>query len=290
MKYLDYQEKRQQGTFDFPIAFYHITPSHPRYQMTYHWHKECEIIRILQGDFILTVQDSVYSLSKDDIIFMQDGILHGGVPKDCVYECIVFDMKLLMKDNHICTRQIQSIMRHERIIDALLPRDIPSLHNVADNLFRAMREKKTGYEFITQGSLYHFLGIILEYHLYQVNQGTTAVCANRLNQLKNVLSYIEEHYNDSISLGDMARTAGMNPKYFCRYFREMTQRTPNDYLNYYRIECACEQLSTKDVSITEVALSCGFNDISYFIKTFHKYKGITPKQFTMSQFRQEENR
>ena len=76
----------------------------------------------------------------------------------------------------------------------------------------------------------------------------------------------------------------MNPKYFCRYFRSMTERTPIDYLNYYRIECACEMLSTKDISIKEVALSCGFNDESYFIKTFHKYKGITPKQFMTSEF------
>lgn len=287
MKYLDYQEKRQQGTFDFPIAFYHITPSHPRYQMTYHWHTECEIIRILEGDFHLTVEDTAYRLTKEDIIFIQDGILHGGIPDNCVYECIVFDMKLLMKDNHICTKQIQSIMRHERIIDALLPGNIPSLRYAVNDLFSAMREKKTGYEFITQGSLYHFLGIILEYRLYQVNTGSTAVSANRLNQLKNVLSYIEEHYTDAISLDDMAKTAGMNPKYFCRYFREMTQRTPTNYLNYYRIESACEQLSTKDVSITEVALNCGFNDISYFIKTFHKYKGITPKQFLLNQFKQE---
>ena len=45
-----------------------------------------------------------------------------------------------------------------------------------------------------------------------------------------------------------------------------------------------DPLSTKDISIKEVALSCGFNDESYFIKTFHKYKGITPKQFTTSEF------
>lgn len=287
MKYLDYQEKRQQGTFNFPIAFYHISPSHPRYQMTYHWHKECEIIHILEGNFQLTVEDSTYQLTKGNIVFIQDGILHGGVPLECVYECIVFDMKLLMKDNHICTTQIQSIMRHERIIDACLPSSIASLNYTVNDLFSAMREKKTGYEFITQGSLYHFFGIILEHHLYQVNSNTTSVSMNRLIQLKNVLSYIEEHYNDFISLDDMAKTAGMNPKYFCRYFREMTQRTPTNYLNYYRIEIACEQLSTRDVSITEVALNCGFNDISYFIKTFHKYKGITPKQFVMNTFKQK---
>jgi len=68
------------------------------------------------------------------------------------------------------------------------------------------------------------------------------------------------------------------------YFRSLTGRTPIDYLNYYRIECASEMLSTKDITIREVAISCGFNDESYFIKTFNKYKGITPKQFMKSPF------
>ena len=88
----------------------------------------------------------------------------------------------------------------------------------------------------------------------------------------------------NISLDDLSRIAGMNPKYFCRYFRSLTGRTPIDYLNYYRIECASEMLSTKDITIREVAISCGFNDESYFIKTFNKYKGITPKQFMKSPF------
>lgn len=37
MKYLEYQERRKQGTADFPIAFYHVELTHPRYQMPYHW-------------------------------------------------------------------------------------------------------------------------------------------------------------------------------------------------------------------------------------------------------------
>jgi AraC-like DNA-binding protein len=59
----------------------------------------------------------------------------------------------------------------------------------------------------------------------------------------------------------------------------MTHRTPIDYLNYYRIERACFKLVSTNLSITEVAFECGFNDLSYFIKTFKKYKAITPKQY-----------
>ena len=104
------------------------------------------------------------------------------------------------------------------------------------------------------------------------------------DSVKNVLTFISDNYSNNISLDDLSRIAGMNPKYFCRYFRSLTGRTPIDYLNYYRIECASEMLSTKDITIREVAISCGFNDESYFIKTFNKYKGITPKQFMKSPF------
>ena len=42
--------------------------------------------------------------------------------------------------------------------------------------------------------------------------------------------------------------------------------------------CIRDRLST-DLSVTDIAINCGFNDVSYFIKTFKKYKGITPKQY-----------
>ena len=94
-----------------------------------------------------------------------------------------------------------------------------------------------------------------------------------------MIATIEDHYDECITLDDLARAAGMNSKYFCRYFREMTHRTPIDYLNYYRIEQACFKLATTNDSIAEIGMSCGFNDESYFIKTFKKYKGVTPKKY-----------
>ena len=57
----------------------------------------------------------------------------------------------------------------------------------------------------------------------------------------------------------------------------MTHQTPMDYLNRQRIEQSCYELSTTDDSITEIAYRNGFNDLSYFIRTFKKYKGITPE-------------
>lgn len=98
-------------------------------------------------------------------------------------------------------------------------------------------------------------------------------------ELKTVLNYIALHYSDHISLNDLADCVHMNPNYFCRFFKTMTQKSPTAYLNYYRIECACEKLCTGNDSVLNIALDCGFSDANYFIKVFKKLKGCTPLQY-----------
>ena len=285
MKYLEYKEHREQGTFNFPIAFYHQTSHSPRYYMPYHWHSHYELIRFLRGSFHMTLNGTVKTYHAGDVIFITDGVLHGGTPENhnCIYECIVFDLRVLLKDNHACGKAINDIINHKILIQTLLSENSPHIPPVMDSLCAALSSKKNGYEFMTLGFLYQLFGTILEEHLYEESTNDLAD-AGRLNSIKNALAYISENYYNNIDLDSLAKIAGMNPKYFCRYFRSITERTPIDYLNYYRIECACEMLSTQDISIKEVAISCGFNDESYFIKTFHKYKGITPKKFMKTEF------
>lgn len=281
MKYFDYKEKKQHGTFDFPIDFYHVTPEHPRYNMPYHWHTECEIIRILEGEFALIINDEKVLANKGDIVFIHDGMFHGGTPNNCIYECIVFDVKVLLKQNHACTKQIQDIIHQNKIIGPLLSNTPENFKLCCATLFESMKSKETGYEFITQGSLYFLIGIVLKYELYKTKPKNkkTRRTEEKAIHFKNVLTLIESEYQSPLTLEDLSRAAGMTPKYFCRFFSEMTNKTPIEYLNYYRVESACEQLLTTDYSITEVALNCGFNDVSYFIKTFKKHRGITPKQY-----------
>lgn len=283
MKYIDYKETREQGTFNFPIALYHVTQRSPRYDMQHHWHTHYEIIRIISGSFQLSLNSQTTTYKAGDVIFVTDGVIHGGTPDDCVYECIVFDLQILLKNNHACAKTIHDIMDHRITIHPFLSDSSSEILPIVRNLSHALTERRMGHEFMTQGFLYQLLGVILEEHLYDETV-TDSATTESFKSIKNVLDYISENYYNNISLDALAKIAGMNPKYFCRYFRSMTERTPIDYLNYYRIECACEMLSTKDISIKETAISCGFNDESYFIKTFHKYKGITPKQFMRREF------
>ncbi|WP_406807622.1 helix-turn-helix domain-containing protein [Clostridium perfringens] len=135
---------------------------------------------------------------------------------------------------------------------------------------------------MAQGALYYLIGTILENQLYVKNNKYTKKTKERFLQLKNVITLIENEYQNPLTLEDLSKASGMFPKYFCRFFHEMINKTPIEYLNYYRIEISCEKLIATELSITEIALNCGFNDVSYFIKTFKKHKGLTPKQYLKS--------
>lgn len=90
---------------------------------------------------------------------------------------------------------------------------------------------------------------------------------------------MRQNYNSPLTLEQIAAIAGMSSKYFCYFFKEMTQKSPINYLNNYRVERAARKLLATDMPVTEIAYNCGFNDLSYFIKTFKATKGITPYKF-----------
>ena len=73
----------------------------------------------------------------------------------------------------------------------------------------------------------------------------------------------------------------MSPNYFCHYFKQEIGKTPIAFINEYRIEKACEMLSESDLPISDVALSVGFDNFSYFIRKFREYKGVTPKKYRL---------
>jgi AraC-like DNA-binding protein len=98
-------------------------------------------------------------------------------------------------------------------------------------------------------------------------------------KLKKVLSYIRTSFSEPISLSDMAAICNMTPKYFCTFFKKMTKKSPVEYLTSYRIEKACRMLQSSDLSVTDIAFSCGFGDLSYFIKTFKKHTGQSPGKY-----------
>ena len=278
MSYSDFHEQKTRGTFDFPIEFHHVDKSHPRYQMPFHWHIDYELLRVVSGHLSLSLNEDTYSLSAGDTALIQDGVLHGGTPTDCVYECIDLDLNAFIGGNSVCKKELENVQNHQIELQRIFRKDTQEAA-VLWQLFDTLCAQEHGFACITQGLLLQFIGLMIQNHCYQSAAPLSGHGNKRIRQLKNALGLIRERYNTPLSLEELAAAAEMSPKYFCRFFAEMTGRTPIDYLNYYRVECACEQLLYSDETVTDIALGCGFNDLSYFVKTFKKYKGVTPKRF-----------
>ena len=210
---------------------------------------------------------------------MHSGILHSGIPEDCVYQCIVFDGNVFLKNNSVCAGYMQKIIHQEILIYHHFTPKYVDICATVNSLFDALWKKPSGYELSVLGQFYHFFGLIFGNHYYLESVTRARRDYKRILQLKQVLDFIEHNYASPLTLQQLSASVSMSPKYFCRFFSEMTHQTPMDYLNHQRIEQACYQLSTTDDSITEIAYRNGFNDLSYFIRTFKKYKGITPGKY-----------
>lgn len=278
MRYLDYQERRKHGTSDFPFALYQVNPLSPRYIMPLHWHKETEFIRILSGEFSLNLNGTDYLLTEGQCMFISSGVLHGGIPKFCTYECLVFDLTAVIQDISIRQLEIHKFLDSSFRICPIYDSKNPEILLCFHTIFDAFIEKEAGYSMRMLGSLFTLLGEILHYHYYQEELSTSSNM-KKIQQYKTILSMIEQHYSEPLSLQALANTVHMNSHYFCRFFKELTDQTPIEYLNSYRVEAACEQLYVSQKSILEIALDCGFNDVSYFIKVFKKYKNLTPSEY-----------
>jgi AraC-like DNA-binding protein len=278
MKKYIYHERQNRGTFDFPIEFHHVNSTHSRYQMPFHWHIEYELLMIISGEFQLFIEETSINMKAGDTILISDGAVHGGIPKDCVYECIVFDFSRFIEDSTLCGKEIQNILSHNVKINECYQKG-SELNNLIKILFETMSEAYNGYEFVVKGILFQMIGLIIRHKLYEQRDISEVNASKRIINFKKVLQKIRLDYEKPLTLEELARVIGTSPKYFCRFFKEMSGRSPIDYLNYYRVECAAEQLLITSESVTEIAFSCGFNDLSYFIKTFHKYKGTSPRAF-----------
>lgn len=281
MLYLDYNEKQIHGTSEFPIAFYHVDAAHPRYEMPFHWHKEYEIVRILEGTFHLVLSGIEIPAHPGESILIPSGALHGGTPNDCIYECLVFDLDVLFLHSDVCRQYLKKIKHQEITVRPLITKESKSLCLAIDMAFDAADGSQPGYELIAIGSLLNLFGLIFSERHYIESSPEWELPFRHANQLKAVFEYIETHYSSEITLKQLSQISGMSPKYFCRYFQTFAHRTPMDYINYYRIERACSQLCTTDSPVTSIAYDCGFNDCSYFIKQFKRYKHITPKQYQL---------
>lgn len=115
--------------------------------------------------------------------------------------------------------------------------------------------------------------------LYFISDGIENVEENKSNDaILNVLTYINLNYNKQITLDELARKSGYSKSRFSHIFAEIAGTTPIKYQNEIRLKTAHEMLSSTNLSIKEIAFSCGFGDALYFSRLFAKKYGVPPSK------------
>ncbi len=275
MHYLDYNEEISHRTGELPLAYYYVDSSHPRYHMRMHWHREIELLHVREGVFRLFADEMSLELRAGDVILLGEGVLHGGEPENCIYECLVLDPYALLMHAEPCKAQMRALLSSVICLQSDEIAAVPGFSEAIQRLYACTSISNALMLFGALFEVFGFLSLQIDRQLPRESMRSGV----RVEQIKPALEYIEKNYASKVTLESLSRATGLSPKYFCRCFRAVVHRSPIDYLNYYRIECACDLLSTTDLTIADIAQRCGFNDSSFFIKQFRKYKLTTPFHF-----------
>lgn len=105
---------------------------------------------------------------------------------------------------------------------------------------------------------------------------------SNLMHLANAISYIEDHYLESVSLEQIAQKSDISVRHLNRIFQSYFHTTPMSYLQRLRLDRACTLLKQTKLAITEVSYECGFNDSNYFTRQFTKTFGLSPKAYRVT--------
>lgn len=279
-----YMEQGHHGTPYFPFQAFSQEDNNGQYFAPYHWHEDMEILYVTKGSLLLHTEEETYSLKAGRVYFINPGTLHGlfGESTCSHHYALLFRPDFLSFSRYdICQNQFldpllsgQLLFPDGRNLSRELTKQLSSLIEEAALLYQQQTP-------IAPLSIKILLLQILELLFTNQTFVTLGAVPDRENvlSLRLVFSYIEDHYMEKISLEDLSSCLHMNRNYFCKYFREKVGKPPFAYLNEYRINQAAAQLLKSDLPITEVALNTGFDNMSYFIRQFKRYRGCTPSAF-----------
>lgn len=254
-----------------------------------HYHEHIEMIYGTQGNFSIFLDDRIHYFTAGDMVIINSMDVHTLQSYDegeNSYIVIRFKPELLYTSSQTIfeakyvlpftmrTSKHQKIFTKEEISKTEIP----------DLLFNILKEdsnREYGFELAIRTNIGRiFLWILRNWQ----KKGLDLNLGEGLNQatierLQLVFDYVNHHYDQTITIDDMADLCGMSYSYFSRFFKKTMQRNFSDYVNLIRITKSEHLLSTSDDSITDIALAVGFTTTSYFIEQFKYFKNMTPKKY-----------
>lgn len=289
---LSLKEKTPHGTKSRPIHALHFTtgkgtPYPDFFHVEKHWHNNIEILFITKGSYLFEINLDTYILEEGDICILNCGDLHEitGQSADTIHDALLFDPQILdfsyedeWEENYIAPFINQSLI----FKNILHPADAgyKELEKKVRQLMSEALHQKDGWYIRCKLLLLEFFDLTSKHHLLlPAKEVLSAADAHKISYYKTIISYMEKHYSDSISLQQLADTIPCNSQYLCRIFKEVAGTSPIQCLISYRLERACSLLLHTAQPVMDIALDCGFDNISYFIRKFKTVKGCTPTEY-----------
>ncbi|WP_421940822.1 AraC family transcriptional regulator [Pedobacter sp.] len=99
------------------------------------------------------------------------------------------------------------------------------------------------------------------------------------DRINMIFNYVKDHFQEQISLEDIAEMSSMTVPSFCRYFKKITKKTFTRFVNEYRVVHASKLLAEKHIGITAISYESGFNNFSHFNKIFHEFTGKSASEY-----------
>jgi len=291
MNYDNMRELLPHGTAMFPLRV-HEFATNPQLleRLDCHWHEEIEFLVVTRGQAEFHINNRNYQVKEGDIVLVHPNLLHSATAVDNLpfqFFAIVFHTSLLDSyfNDSIQQNYLSPIYRNEiKLQEYISPTEDWSIR-VSDLLsqIRTLYNEQTEcFELRIKSCLYELWYLLFSH----CATGTTSVNRDNdyhIHRLKSVMTYLEENYASKITITELASIMGLCERQFCRFFKSMTRMSAIDYLNHYRITQSIHLLSNTDKSISEIAGMCGYNNISYYNKTFLKYMHMTPTTYRKSQ-------
>lgn len=242
-----------------------------------HWHSEMELYISLGGEQVVELEHSVCRLHAGDALILPGYVTHSGVSHDPnnLRVAINFGYSLL-KSRYSAVQRVGLFVPADA---EETPSELRAPLRALYELFLRDRRVSDSNEWRIRGNLF----LLCDYLQSLPCPGDfDAEQQNRiqmLNSIFTVLHYIEQHYAEKISLGEMAKLAGYAQTYFCRQFKRTTGFSFYRYLTRYRIQVACNLLDASEKSIGEIATAVGFSTHTLFCRAFREQLGCTPAQY-----------
>ncbi len=283
--YDDRRERKQHGTFEFPVAVYHYDMKDCVMGTIYwHWHEEIQLALVTRGTVCFYADGQRYEVRKGDGFFINSERLHmarAEEDNDASYLCLDFHPRLLesYEGSVFGEKYVRPFLTggalthlvlegrnpaHLQILDLI--RDIGVIYDV----------RAFGYELAVQSKIQQ---LWLDVLTLQNREKESRSLSQGHETAQEIISFLRSHYQEALSLADVGRAVGFSESECCRQFRQMTGDTILNYLRSYRLTRSIELLEDTDLSVSAIAYESGFSGASYYIECFKKELKQTPLQY-----------